>query len=128
MARTKDVKMARGKRNRVVVVVNKETAEREREEDVCTLRLSRVALDRVYGPCTVWPRPHQTRLPASSMSASPSESTIHVTCRYYDDIRSRPALMMRNHQTILLLRPGANIALASTLGAQERKHAGQQTI
>lgn len=50
--------MARGKRNRVVVV-NKETAEREieREEDVCTLRLSRVALDRVYGPCTVWPRP-----------------------------------------------------------------------
>lgn len=36
--------------------------------------------------------------------------------------------MMRNHQTILLLRPGANIALASTLGAQERKHAGQQTI
>lgn len=48
--------------------------------------------------------------------------------RYYDDIRSRPALMMRNHQTILLRRPGANIALASTLGAQERKHAGQQTI
>lgn len=36
--------------------------------------------------------------------------------------------MMRNHQTILLLRPGVNIALASTLGAQERKHAGQQTI
>lgn len=57
MAKTKDVKMARGKRNRVVVVVNKETAEIEREEDVCTLRLSRVALDRVYGPCTVWPRP-----------------------------------------------------------------------
>lgn len=52
---------------------------------------------------------------------------LHVG-RYYDDIRSRPALMMRNHQTILLLRPGANIALASTLGAQERKHAGQQTI
>lgn len=33
MARTKDVKMARGKRNRVVVDVNKETAEREIERE-----------------------------------------------------------------------------------------------
>lgn len=32
MVRTKDVKMARGKRNRVVVV-NKETAEREIERE-----------------------------------------------------------------------------------------------
>lgn len=38
MARTKDVKMARGKRNRVVVVVvNKETAEIERERKMSAL-------------------------------------------------------------------------------------------
>lgn len=84
MARTKDVKMARGKRNRVVVVVNKETAERERlrERGRCLhfKAQSRRARSRVWSVhCLA--KAHQTRLPASSMSASPSESTIHVTCR-----------------------------------------------
>lgn len=77
MARTKDVKMARGKRNRVVVVVNKETAERERGRCLHFKAQSRRARSRVWSVhCLA--KTHQTRLPASSMSASPSESTIHV--------------------------------------------------